>query len=399
MPRRCATLPLLLLGLLGLLCGTASAESGQRLEIPNADFERVQELPEGDYACRFPDWQFKVRSGAYGHGPSKGPHGTTVARMWCEEGNPGRADLLGPLLELPPFTEFRVRLTVRQQGATALVALHPTYRRRQTDVALVGGESSERRRFEATLRTGAASERYRFTLGIVGDGFVEVDDLEVVRGETVGPATGTVVILDTNPRAADYREPDPFWLEDEIRTLWGYDVEVLRHVDFDAAALERRRPRCVVVMPAAGYETPPGDAQARARGKRSVAAWLKETRIPVLGICLGHQVLGRAAGGRMKREGEKGDVSLLREAGADDPIFAGLESTLPCSQSHRYALVETPRGCDLLATSAGCRVQVIRRRGRLHYGFQGHIERGWSNTTPHGRVLLGNFFRLVEGAR
>jgi len=396
MRMRLATFTVLLLA---LLSGTGFGESTGPLVLPNADFERVQNLGTGEYACRFPDWLYKVRSGSYEHGPAAGEDGSTAARIACVDGKAGRADLLGPLLELPPFTEFQVSVRVRQEGATALVALHPTYRRRQTDVALAFAGSSERRLFEATLQTGAKSERYRFTLGVVGDGWVEFDDLRVVQGETVGPAKGTVVILDMNPRAKDYEEPDPFWLEDEIRTIWGYDVEVVRHIQFDAKALARMRPRCVVVMPAASYETPAGDRQARARGQRKVFAWLQKTRVPVLGICLGHQVLGRAAGGRMQREGERGDVLLVREGrGDDDPIFDGLESSVPISQSHRYALIETPKGFDLLATSETCRVQVIRRRGRLHYGFQGHFERGWANTTPHGRVLLGNFFRQVESA-
>lgn len=386
--------PLLLLLLL-MLCGTVAAESKEALVVPNAGFDRVQKLGTGNYACRFPEWLYKVRSGAYDHRPLDDGGGNTVARMQCVDGKAGRADLLGPLLELPAFTEFRVSVTVRQEGATGLVALHPTYRRRQTDVALVVGDRAEPDPFEATLRTGAESERYRFTLGIVGDGWVEFDDLQVVQGETVGPAKGTVVILDTNPRAAAYQEPDPFWLEDEIRTTWGYDVRVVRHIDFDAKAIARMRPTCVIVMPAAGYETPPGDRQARARGARRVAAWLKKTRVPLLGVCLGHQVMGRSAGGRMKREGEKGDVELIREVGKDDPIFDGVGGTVPCSQSHRFALVETPKGYDLLATSESCRVQVIRRPGRWQYGFQGHIERGWANATPHGRVLLGNFFRQL----
>ena len=57
-----------------------------------------------------------------------------------------------------------------------------------------------------------------------------------------------------------------------------------------------------------GARRRPGACPTLVGWQRKVFAWLQKTRVPVLGICLGHQMLGRAAGGRMQREGEKGDV-------------------------------------------------------------------------------------------
>ncbi|MDF1701532.1 MAG: hypothetical protein P1V36_10290 [Planctomycetota bacterium] len=118
---------------------------------------------------------------------------------------------------------------------------------------------------------------------------------------------------------------------------------------------------------------------------------------PTLGICLGCQWLGRAEGIPPRGMGETGDV-LIERLGSD-PIFDGLPGDYPRSQSHKSGLKQGPQGCEHLARTGACAVQVIRRKGLPVCGVQGHFERGWSTTTPHGRVLRKHFVRIADPSR
>ncbi len=78
--------------------------------------------------------------------------------------------------------------------------------------------------------------------------------------------------------------------------------------------------------------------------------------LPVLGVCFGHQLLGEALGGRVERNPagpEYGTVTVeLTEAGARDPLFAGLPRRLAVQATHRDALVRPPRHALRLAGNA-----------------------------------------------
>ena len=80
----------------------------------------------------------------------------------------------------------------------------------------------------------------------------------------------------------------------------------------------------------------------------------------------------------------------------DDPLFRGLPSTFPLSESHGWVLRDIPKGYELLGSTVNCYVQIMRQPGRVWYGIQGHPERGWTGPFPHGRILLGNLFSMVE---
>ena len=154
--------------------------------------------------------------------------------------------------------------------------------------------------------------------------------------------------------------------------------------------------------------------------------------VPVLGICLGAQVLAHVAGGTVTAssgETEHGScpVALLAPA-ADDPLFAGLTGyeELRMIQNHRDSITTLPPGAVLLATSDTCRVQAFRV-GAAAWGVQFHPEadaarlRSWSETrlaavgidraelmaqamadstlnTDQARLLVGGFAAVVRGA-
>ncbi|MEM7445381.1 MAG: type 1 glutamine amidotransferase [Pseudomonadota bacterium] len=95
---------------------------------------------------------------------------------------------------------------------------------------------------------------------------------------------------------------------------------------------------------------------------------------PVLGICLGAQLVARAHGAEVRRHRalEIGYSPIqMTEAAVNDPVFKGAEPS-PQMQWH-YDTFDLPDGAVLLATNDFCRNQAIRV-GRAHYGLQFHSE-------------------------
>lgn len=114
--------------------------------------------------------------------------------------------------------------------------------------------------------------------------------------------------------------------------------------------------------------------------------WVHDTNVPILGICLGHQSLGRLFGATIiSTEAEEGTRTI--KAIADDPLFTDLPDTFDVTTYHR-ASVTVPKDFELLARSAQCENQVMRHRTRPVYGVQFHPELPGHGS---GRLLLKNF--------
>ncbi len=115
--------------------------------------------------------------------------------------------------------------------------------------------------------------------------------------------------------------------------------------------------------------------------------WLKNTEIPVLGICAGHQFIGSVFGSELIREKEKEVGRHMVRVLSRDPVFEGFSNCLAAEQQHHDSIT-LPEKFVLLASSDRCRVQAIRHKERLIYGFQWHVE-------VSSRKLLSNYAALV----
>lgn len=108
----------------------------------------------------------------------------------------------------------------------------------------------------------------------------------------------------------------------------------------------------------------------------AIRAWVRDLGRPYFGICLGHQLLAEALGGKVGRMAlpEVGvTATALTEAGRADPLFAGFDGELQAFQWHGAEVQRLPEGGVTLAGNAACPVQALRV-GRRAWGIQFHVE-------------------------
>jgi GMP synthase-like glutamine amidotransferase len=101
-----------------------------------------------------------------------------------------------------------------------------------------------------------------------------------------------------------------------------------------------------------------------------------ERALPVVGICLGHQMIAAALGGEVAKcdKPEAGFVKVrLTPAAHTDEVFAGIAWDSPQFETHGCEVVTPPPGAVVLAASDKCKVQSFKA-GMRTYGFQYHFE-------------------------
>jgi len=114
--------------------------------------------------------------------------------------------------------------------------------------------------------------------------------------------------------------------------------------------------------------------------------------VPVLGFCLGHEILAAAFRGRIKRLPEahlrKEQIRITRP---EDPIFKGFKKKeFMIAKKHNFFVSLLPESFVSLAESDTCKTEIIRHRDRPLYGFQGHPEVSGDD----GLLLVKNFLSM-----
>ncbi len=158
--------------------------------------------------------------------------------------------------------------------------------------------------------------------------------------------------------------------------------------------------------------------------------FIRKTKVPVLAICGGHQLVGLSFGARVvtldkleqheQREARPHEYQyrFVRITDSDDPIFKNINCSEPETsarilrvwQNHGLQLDRIPEGFHLLATSYLCRNQMMVKRteGQLIYTVQFHLEKSfedWNknrtrwehpNDSRDGRILFENFLTIAS---
>ena len=170
----------------------------------------------------------------------------------------------------------------------------------------------------------------------------------------------------------------------------GAEPVVYRNDALTPEAVLALGPAAIVISPG---PCTPGEAGISVPLVRAAAG-----RIPILGVCLGHQAIGEAFGGKVVRADRlmHGKTTLAAHTG--HPLFDGIPSPVEVMRYHSLVVSpdQLPPDLEILAWSSdrprGQEIMALAHRTLPVYGVQFHPE---SVATLHGKRLLANFLALV----
>ena len=183
-----------------------------------------------------------------------------------------------------------------------------------------------------------------------------------------------------------------FNLVQDLASL-GEEVVVVRNDAIDVAGIAAMAPEAIVISPG---PCTPDEAGVSVPAIRTFAG-----QVPLLGVCLGHQAMGRALGGRVVRAARlmHGKTDVVSHDGAG--VFAGLPAEVTVMRYHSLAVeaASLPEALAVTATASDGEIMGVRHRAYAGTrapleGVQFHPE---SFMTEHGRAMLRNFLSEARG--
>jgi len=168
------------------------------------------------------------------------------------------------------------------------------------------------------------------------------------------------------------------------------EVEVRRNDEITLPEIEALEPEAIFLSP--------GPCSPEQAGISVAVIRAFHRKIPILGVCLGHQAIGYAFGADVVRAGRimHGKTSPIRNDG--QTIFRGLPNPFPAGRYHSL-IIRRESLPDCLAVTAETEegeVMGIRHRDYPVEGIQFHPE---SILTPNGKRIIGNFLRLIDSGK
>jgi len=166
------------------------------------------------------------------------------------------------------------------------------------------------------------------------------------------------------------------------------DIRVVRNDELTPEEIAKLAPTAIVISPGPGR---PEDAGVCIDVIRSLGG-----RIPILGVCLGHQAICAAYGATVSyakelMHGKQSQTKLDESC----PLFADCPETIPVARYHSLAAVEEtiPQCLSVTARTEDGEVMAVKHRDYDTYGLQFHPE---SILTPNGVTILKNFLEIAK---
>jgi len=162
----------------------------------------------------------------------------------------------------------------------------------------------------------------------------------------------------------------------------GANIEVFRNDEIDLEGIAERKPDRLVISP--------GPCSPKEAGISVAAIQHFAGKLPILGVCLGHQSIGAALGGKIVRAQElmHGKTSLIQTT--QQGVFRNLPSTFTVNRYHSLAIerASCPADLEITAWTDDGEIMGVRHRSLAIEGVQFHPE---SILTEHGHAMLKNF--------
>ncbi|WP_276498794.1 anthranilate synthase component II [Pontibacter litorisediminis] len=167
----------------------------------------------------------------------------------------------------------------------------------------------------------------------------------------------------------------------------GVEVQVVRN-DVPLQELQKLPIAAVVLSPGPG--TPEG------AGSMMEVIRYYHSRVPMLGICLGHQALGEFFGAKLEKGLKPMHGKISEITCEQDPIFDGLLASMPVVRYHSLVLRHTPESIKPLAHTQEGELMAFRHRELPLYALQFHPE---AALTTYGLQMLQNWLTIANIAR
>ena len=166
----------------------------------------------------------------------------------------------------------------------------------------------------------------------------------------------------------------------------GAQVEVVRNDEVTIEDITEMAPERIIISPG------PGNPEEAGISKDVVRHFAG--KIPIFGVCLGHQCIGEVFGGVVEGAGEilHGKVSRITHDGRG--VFAGIESPIEATRYHSLAIRQdsVPDVLEVTARSESGVIMGVRHKALAVEGVQFHPE---SILTPSGHAILRNFLAMA----
>lgn len=164
-------------------------------------------------------------------------------------------------------------------------------------------------------------------------------------------------------------------------------IEVKRNDEITLDEIEKMKPEAIIISPGPCYPAQAGISEEVIRTFSG--------RVPILGVCLGHQAIAESFGGKIVQaekqlHGKQTDVKI----DTTSPLFAGLPSSIPAARYHSLIVEKSslPECLKIISEDADGQIMGLKHKEHATYGMQFHPE---SIMTDSGMTILANFLRIA----